>query len=396
VQAPTAERSTFQGNDRRVQFDDRLVLKEFRKCSSNKGAYTITYTFDVVGSPRTNPAIVPVSDISSGTQIKYTGGYPSTTEEVAFSDITVPTSVSQATVTKDYVDGSAKFMPGDPTRLLLDYRITASLPSTPTQSLTLDELLDNAPPGATIVSSQIVDASNNNAVVANPPRFTDVTRTTSTSITAIKAGPLDAPELRFVGPFTLSQATPVVLDYTISVPVVANTTNTYLNSAFGLFGSYTVGSGTNEVGGISLTVPVDANGTLGTITEATVVKKLPQTITFVAPEKLGEGSSVTLGGYSDSGLPLSYSVGNSSTCVVTEFNGVWTLTMVGEQLRCHSLSSRQRRIRTCHSGNPNNHPYAWPNHFFPSPHPDGRNHERDARGVFDFLVASGDSKPHSR
>lgn len=320
------------GNIRRVTFENLLVLKEFQKCASNKGAYTITYTFDVVGAPRTNPAIVPVSDISSGTQIKYTGGYPSTTEEVAFSDTTVPTSVSQATVTKDYVNGSAKFKPGDTTRLLLDYRITATLPSDPTPSLTLDELLDNAPPGATIVSSQIVDASNNNAVVADPPRFTDDTddtETTSTPITAREGGTLNAPEIRFVGPFTLSQATPVVLDYTISVPVEANTTNTYLNSAFGLFGSYTVGSGTNEVGGISLTVPVDENLNLGTITEATVAKKLPQTITFTAPEKLGEGSSVTLGGYSDSGLPLSYAVGNSSTCVVTEFNGVSTLTMVG-------------------------------------------------------------------
>jgi hypothetical protein len=298
------------GNDRTVTFENRLILREFQKCASNKGAYTIIYTFDVVGSIRTNPAILPVSDISSGTQIKYTGGYPSGTPEVKFSEMTVPDSISKATVTKDYVDDSARI---ENSRLLLDYRITAS--TTEISTLTLDELVDNAPPGATMVASSAT--------------FTDVNRTTQTGITPIPGGSAEAPVFRFVGPFSLSKTstktTPVVLDYTLSVPF--ENPSVYTNSAFGLFGSYTVGSNTNTVSGIELTVAVAENGEL-TVREEVVTKKSPQTITFTLPEKLGEGSSVTLNGFSDSGLPLTYDAGNEN-CVVTEFAGVWTVTMVG-------------------------------------------------------------------
>ena len=45
---------------------------------------------------------------------------------------------------------------------------------------------------------------------------------------------------------------------------------------------------------------------------------------------MGVNNQQTLGGFSNSGLPLTYTSLTPSTCVVSELNGVWTLTAIGE------------------------------------------------------------------
>jgi hypothetical protein len=292
------------GNDKSITFNNRLVLRNFAACSppSAKTSYTTTYTFRVNSKPRTNPSIVPVSDISSGTQIKYTGGYPSGTFEVGFDEATVSSTISNATVVKSFVGPAT--VSGD--RLLLPYRITASN----TQNLTIDTLEDFAPPGAQIVGQ---------------PTVTDSTSTRN--VTPVRSGLDSAPVFSFVGPFTVTSSTNAVVNYTVSVPFVDNSTETYTNTAYGQIGSLIIGSNTNRIGGIQLVVQ-SSGGAPTTVTPTTLNQKLPQEITFNPPSVLGEGATTVLNGWSDSGLPVSYAV-VSGDCTISEFNGIFTLTMVG-------------------------------------------------------------------
>lgn len=300
--------STGSGSVRKVEYRETLVIRNLSACvTTTKQVYTATYTFRVIGGANTDPVVRPIASISSGTQIKYTGSFPSTEVTIPVSDVTVP-----ATVTKSYVAASATTSGAAAGHVRVQYRLVATSTS---GEVVLDALLDEPAANAVFVSATVTD-------------------TTRSGATITKDDVVDGPTTRwrFRGPFTAvagSPGTPVTLTYTVDLPLPGSGSATYDNYGFAVVGS-TVISNTATISGIQ--VSTTSSGTVTTTTISQPRPKDPQTTVFTPPAELGSGTSITLDGYADSGLPLTYTVdgGSSSVCSVSLFDGVWTLTTLSE------------------------------------------------------------------
>jgi hypothetical protein len=281
------------GSLRSVTIKERLVIRSATSCVPNtKQTYEAKYVFRVVGIATTNPVIVPLASISSGTQIKYTGTLPATQTAVNLTATTYPVTV-QKTFVSSAVSGS---------NVDLTYRITAS-----GVSGSLDELRDDPQSGFSFVSAT----------------FTDATRTSPTSITPTNIGTTGDPLFRFLGPFTTTSLRPLVLTYVLRTAIPTSNSN-FSNYGYGMVAGVEIGNQTT-VSGISAEIT-----NTGGVTTTSLSAKTPQVISFTAKPTMGVDAQQTLTGYSDSGLPLTYTSLTPTTCVVSELNGVWTLTAIGE------------------------------------------------------------------
>ena len=293
--------TTPQGT-RIVEFAGALALRKMGDCfTTTRQTYTITYTYRVIGGNSRNPAITPLASIASGTQVKYTGSLPAQESTVDLAEATVPVTVTKSLLSS-HVNGDL---------IVAKYRIQASLPATPSASVSLDEFVDKLPAGATYV--------------ANPkPIFRDSTRTSNTFIDAIVTTGGD-PSLTFRGPFSLTNTAPAYVDYEVSFPKPAEPTS-YSNRAYGVIGSWIVGDSSNTISVVSSTVTsTDASGSTG----SEPMPKIPQAISFRPPATGAEGSQLDLNGTADSGLSPAYVAGPENICIASEFDGQWTVTFVG-------------------------------------------------------------------
>lgn len=304
-----ASGAAYDNSAKTATFVDTLVVRDFSSCATTtKQTYRAEYTFRVIGAAQTDQVIKPIASISSGTQIKYTGSYPSTSVTVPLTQTTVP-----ITVTKTYVSSVVNLAK---TTVDVTYRIRAESTG---GSVQLDALVDAPDAAARFVSAT----------------FTDATRTSQTVIQKIDAQQNGEAVWRFVGPFTAtsSPATDVVLNYVVQYdlpaqPVEGTNSVTYRNDAYGVSGTYLVGSGT-VVTGVSFTIAKNTDGSVSDpviLSTATDRPRLAQAISFDPPAKLGENASISLNGYADSGLPVRYESSTPDVCVLSEFDGAWTLT----------------------------------------------------------------------
>lgn len=285
------------GNDRKVQFQNTLILRNLDGCiTSTKQTYTAVYTYRVVGFAASNPVIAPLASIGSGTQVKYTGTLPSAVATVPLTSTSNP-----LTVNKTYVSSVVSGQ-----NLNATYRITVDSTST----VQFQELRDKPPLNATLVSASYSDALVTNEPIAK----TDVTSGGSTF-------------WKFEAPYSATASTDVVLTYVVALPLPGSGTSTFTNEGFAYFGDTEIGSGPN-VTGISLVVDSSGNAT-PTVTTRTAAK-IPQNITFNPPAAVGNNTSTTLGPTSDSSLPVTLTSSTPSVCSVSEFDGVWTLVALAE------------------------------------------------------------------
>jgi hypothetical protein len=199
--------------------------------TSAAGAYTTLYKFVVRKAPASATAVYPVQNIASGTQVKYTGTYPSTT-----------TSIAVPTVTTTLVK-STQSLSGPP--YLLTYQVVAS--NTSASATVLDYLRDT-PTSASAWSFATGTAKLNGSAIPDPVN--------------------DAGTLVFSGPFTVPAASggtagTLTFLYTLSVA------GTVSNSVVGQVGDVLLG-GTNA-GDNEVTVnPVLPAVTTASLSDATV------------------------------------------------------------------------------------------------------------------------------
>ncbi|WP_138315119.1 beta strand repeat-containing protein [Rhodoluna limnophila] len=289
----TANTEGGSGNIKTLTIKERLVVRNANNCVPNtKQTYETVYTFRIVGAAQSNPVITPLASISSGTQIKYTGSLPATKTSVNLTATTYPVSVNKTFVSA-VVNGS---------NVDLTYKITAT-----GAAGNLDELRDDPQAGMSLVSAT----------------FTDATRTTATAITGTDIGTGGDPLYRFTGPFTTTTARPLELTYVMRVATPTATT-TFNNYGVGVVAGVQIGANASVTGiGAEITPS-------GTVTTTALATKQPQEISFTAEPTMGVNNQQTLNGFSDSGLPLTYTSLDTSICVVSELDGVWTLTAIAE------------------------------------------------------------------
>jgi hypothetical protein len=187
--------------------------------SGSKFYYTATYTFRIIGSSAVPAAVVPIAQISSGTQIKHTDlasissstlGTDTATVAVAVTKVTSPTVV--------VADGVSTF----------SYTVTFANSGS---AVTLDSLTDTRSAGLEYVPGSGVF---NGSATSDP--------------TVV---PGDSESLVFSGPFPLNAGTSGspstrTLTYQMSIPTCAETFH-FTNSATAGIGSVIIGSGSSSI-----------------------------------------------------------------------------------------------------------------------------------------------------
>lgn len=187
--------------------------------SGSKYYYTTTYTFRIIGSSAVPAVVLPIAQISSGTQIKHTDLSSISSATLATDSTTIAVQVTKSTSnTVAVADGMSTFS------------YTVNLANT-ASAVSLDTIVDTRSSGL-----QFVPGSGrfNGAVIADP--------------TAV-AG--DTTSLVFSGPFDLpagTSGTPTVrtLTYQLQIPTCSGTFH-YTNSATAAIGSLVIGSDSSHI-----------------------------------------------------------------------------------------------------------------------------------------------------
>ena len=250
-------------------FNDQLFVKTLTNGTSLLGGkyyYKAVYTFRIVGETAAAAVVAPISQISSGTQIKHTdmSGIPSTslaTNSVRIDAEIVKTASTTATF------GSSK--------MTFAYTISLKNYST-TGAIVFDQIIDAASPSLTITGSPQVGGVN----YPTPNQDSSGRWIFSTPIT-VNAAP--------VGGVTTVLLTYSMIQVSNCVP---GEPFAYTNQATGKIGSVTIGSSTITLSG------VQNSGTCG----STSVVVEPVTTTLPPEASTQSPSSITTTGATLNGL----------------------------------------------------------------------------------------------
>jgi hypothetical protein len=187
--------------------------------SGSKFYYTATYTFRIIGSSAVPAAVVPIAQISSGTQIKHTDLASISSSTLGTDTATVAVAVTKVTSpTVAVADGISTF----------SYTVTFANTGS---AVTLDYLTDTRSAGLEYVPGSGVF---NGSATSDPTIV-----------------PGDSESLVFSGPFPLNAGTSGspstrTLTYQMRVPTCAESFH-FTNSATAGIGSIIIGSGTSSI-----------------------------------------------------------------------------------------------------------------------------------------------------
>ena len=240
---------------------------------SGKRFYENTYTFRIIDAASTS--IVPIAQISSGTQIKHSIIDVNGTATINASSATIPATIAKALVSTNYAGFPTATIGGN-SYIEVPYKITLS--TTSSTAIKADKIVDvPAAGGIYKAGSTQISVGGATAVTYSDPE-------TLTSESSLSPRPL-----HFFGPFTFSSTSNVVLTYKIYIPAVQGL---YSNSATGFIGDRRIVSATTaSIPAVKVTV-----GSGGTVTgsETTTVQLLPDPLT--KPASSIDTSTATING----------------------------------------------------------------------------------------------------
>jgi uncharacterized repeat protein (TIGR01451 family) len=202
----------------------------FTGLNSPSTDYTIVYTFVATGSTVAPTTVSPISQISSGTQIKHNDTDTGTLAPISptVNNLTLNKSVSPATLP---VGGTATY--------------TVTLTNTGTIPVTLDDIVDVLPSTPGIVSYVAGSAKFNGSAIANPS--------------------ISGQTLTFLNLFTVPAGGTSTLTYQATVP---NTVGTYTNRAVGHIGSTQIDTTTTTTDNAPATANVGVGAADLTVTKS--------------------------------------------------------------------------------------------------------------------------------
>ena len=243
-----------------------------------KRQYKNEYIFRILSSaPSTS--ITPIAQISSGTQIKHTA--PNGTK--GFATINATAVTVNASITKEINSTSYSSYPittiGPNSYNEVPYKVTLSS-SSATASIT-DEIVDTPPQGAIFKtgSAQLKIGSGTAATIVDPETLT-------------AESSMNPQPLHFIGPFSVTSSSSIILTYTLLVPAVAGT---YSNTVYAKIGDQQVVA-SSGVAIPRLTVTVGGDGKVsGSATSTVALTPVPVT----SPATSISTTSATLNGSID-------------------------------------------------------------------------------------------------
>ena len=243
---------------------DNLVGKRF---------YENTYTFRIIDAA--TASIVPMAQISSGTQIKHSVIAAAGTGSINSSTSALPANITKTLASTSYETFETPMISG--TRYTaVPYKIT--LKGTTTTAITADRVVDNPASGAIYkTGSTLVKVGSGSAAAYSDP------------VTFTAEADISPRPIHFMGPFTFSSTSFVEITYTMYIPAVAGT---YSNSASAWIGDRRITSST-AASIPAVNVIVNETGTV-TTSETSTVKLLPNPLTKLASSI--DTSTATLNG----------------------------------------------------------------------------------------------------
>ena len=262
---------------------------------TSRTTYVATYTFRIIGTTASNPVIRPTNHISSGTQIKFTGKYPTTQLTLNTSDVEVPvTSTKSVVAISDPVTNPTQANPAVAagTYRQVDYKIQF----TSTVSVTLDLIVDDPSPGVFYKQDSVRIKEGSTQRTPAEPRITVTNPDTYDT------------KLEFSGPFT---GTSIELTYSMLLP---DNGATYTNVGYGQIGSRVIGSNSVSISGQAVkTGPTPSSESL-----TNPIPKQPQVIDFPQPPAGAVGITYVLNAVASSDLPVEYESLDSTICTVSD------------------------------------------------------------------------------
>jgi uncharacterized repeat protein (TIGR01451 family)/fimbrial isopeptide formation D2 family protein len=265
-------------------------------------SYQIVYTFVAAGATTAPTSVTPVTQISSGTQIKHNDTSGSSLLAIQSSDnkVTLTKSVSSPTLA---VGGTVTY--------------TITLNNTGAVATTLDDIIDilpSSPSNATYVSGS---AKFNNSTISNPN--------------------ISGQTLAFLGLFTVPAGGTSTLTYQATIP---NTNGTYTNSAIGHIGSTQIDTTLTTVDN----APATATVNVGT-PDLTLTKSHTGNFTVGSPATYALTVNNT-GSTSTSGtitvvdtLPLGFTIPNGSVTLTGTNAANWSCSATSNVITCTSSTA---------------------------------------------------------
>ena len=214
--------------------------------------YEATYVFRIRGPVSGTAQVIPIAQISSGTQIKHTDISGITSDADSSFAVATPVNVDvekTASTTVTDSDADSKY----------EFEYTLTFNNSSANAVSLDQIVDELDTGLSFFAAN--DATFDGSAIADPGTNSD-----SNSV--------------FQGPFTIPAGGSKTLVYTLEENSVCSGSVTYSNFAYGLVGTQVVGSSGTAIEGADLTTNVTC-GQTATVT-ATTQAIDPQAITQAA------------------------------------------------------------------------------------------------------------------
>lgn len=232
----------------------------------SKRYYKNVYRFRVIGKSSSAATISPVSQISSGTQIKHTDLANSSSATLATQNVATPITVSKGLSTGSFYAGTGSYA----NYVRASYRVTIATTAPSGTEVAVEEVVDNPPSGAVFAGSASYRIGSGSTISITPVRLSSEAN-------------LSPQPYHFIGPFRITSTTSMVLDYQMYIPL---SSGTYTNTAKGVIGDQTITTSTGyQLPGVSITT----NGSSVTSTGSTTVTLNPEPVTL--PASVSSGST---------------------------------------------------------------------------------------------------------
>lgn len=242
-------------------------------CLGSSPNWTATYTFRIIGPGPSSLSPQPVAVISSGTQYKHSG-YVTNSTAVNLSGVGVAGNTTTVTLGSALVAGSA-------TASSVKVEYTATIATTSTTALLVDELVD----------THVPKASGNPTLVAGTTKLNGTTVADPTYTTADAS--LTPPPYHFVGPYSVVKNSNVVIKYQFLFPCSATSTS-YSANAVAYVGDVMLGAGSNTIGTSNVTTQTSGSSCTASVTDTTTSMD-PSVIT--SPADTITANTANLNGY---------------------------------------------------------------------------------------------------
>ncbi len=247
---------------------NQLFVPDASEFTGSQSEYKAVYTFRVIGRPAASVSAVPITQISSGTQVKHAD----TTGAGSTATLSFTSFSTNYTLSKTVVDAGTPSTTtiGSTNYVSVRYKLTAT--STSSTETAIDEIVDT--PSTSAVFNTSFDVKLNDIY-----NTTSGGVTISDPITLSSESGLSPPPLHFPGPFYLKSGTTAEITYEMWIP---QTTGTYSNTAFIRVGDLKVGASASTIPKVTVTTNGTTTVTSSTSTESLTVDAVTQPATSIA------------------------------------------------------------------------------------------------------------------